>query len=116
MLSLRMEERGRERREGARWRVVGGALRRGQPVEPLAEVAGVVEANSGDVERLKKAIPEKVYEISGLATGYVAVCGVGGLPKTSSGKVQRRKTKQLYEDGLLAEHGTGRVGDGGDAG
>lgn len=26
MLSLRMEERGRERREGARWRVVGGAL------------------------------------------------------------------------------------------
>lgn len=84
--------------------------------EGTEQLVIAVEANSGDVERLKKAIPEKVYEISGLATGYVAVCGVGGLPKTSSGKVQRRKTKQLYEDGLLAEHGTGRVGDGGDAG
>jgi acyl-coenzyme A synthetase/AMP-(fatty) acid ligase len=29
---------------------------------------------------------------------------VGSLPKTSSGKVQRRRTKQLFEQGLLEEH------------
>jgi fatty-acyl-CoA synthase len=63
------------------------------------------EANSGDVERLKKVIPEKIYEACGLTTGYVAVCPVGALPKTSSGKAQRRKTRQMFEDGTLAEHG-----------
>lgn len=84
--------------------------------EGTEQLVIAAEANSGDVERLKKQIPERVYELTGLSTGYVAIVGVGGLPKTSSGKVQRRKTKQLYEDNLLAEHGTGRVGDGGDEG
>jgi fatty-acyl-CoA synthase len=72
------------------------------------------EANSADVERLKKAIPERIYEAAGLATAYVAIVGVGALPKTSSGKAQRLKTKRLYEDGLLAEHGSGRAGEGGE--
>jgi len=29
---------------------------------------------------------------------------VGSLPKTSSGKVQRRRTKSLFEAGDLDEH------------
>ncbi len=81
-------------------------------VEQLVVAA---EANSGDLERLKKAIPERVYEAAGLATSHVAIVGVGTLPKTSSGKAQRLKTKRLYEDGLLAEHGSGRVAEGGEA-
>ncbi len=72
------------------------------------------EANSGDVERLKKLLPERIYETAGLNTAYVAVVGVGTLPKTSSGKAQRLKTKQLYEAGLLAEHGSARATDGGE--
>lgn len=97
-------------------------VRRGNVVAFSVQAEGTeqlviaAEANSTDVDRLKKAIPERVYELTGLSTGYVAIVGVGGLPKTSSGKAQRRKTKQLYEDNLLAEHGTGRVGDGGDEG
>ena len=78
-------------------------------VEQLVVAA---EANSGDVERLKKAIPERIYEVAGLATSYVAVVGVGCLPKTSSGKAQRQKTKQLYEAGSLAEHGSAGATDG----
>jgi len=72
------------------------------------------EANSADVERLKKAIPERIYEASGLATSYVAIVGVGALPKTSSGKAQRLKTKRLYENGLLAEHGSAQASEGGE--
>jgi fatty-acyl-CoA synthase len=34
----------------------------------------------------------------------VAVVRVGSLPKTSSGKVQRRRTKTLFEQGQLEEH------------
>ena len=70
------------------------------------------EGNSADVERLKKLIPERIYETAGLNTSYVAVVGVGMLPKTSSGKAQRLKTKQLYESGLLAEHGSARAAEG----
>ena len=33
-----------------------------------------------------------------------AIVPLGELPKTSSGKAQRRKTKQLYEAGELPQH------------
>jgi fatty-acyl-CoA synthase len=62
------------------------------------------EGNSTDAAELRKAIAIKVAETHGLTTGHVAIVKVGSLPKTSSGKVQRRRTKQLFEQGLLEEH------------
>jgi fatty-acyl-CoA synthase len=62
------------------------------------------EGNSGDAPALRKAIAAKVAETSGLTVGHVAVVRIGSLPKTSSGKVQRRRTKALFEDGQLEEH------------
>jgi fatty-acyl-CoA synthase len=62
------------------------------------------EGNSADAAELRKAIATKVSESHGLTAGYVAIVKVGSLPKTSSGKVQRRRTKQLFEEGLLEEH------------
>jgi fatty-acyl-CoA synthase len=62
------------------------------------------EANSSDAPELRKAIAIKISETHGLTAGYVAIVRVGSLPKTSSGKAQRRRTKQLYEDGQLEEH------------
>jgi fatty-acyl-CoA synthase len=62
------------------------------------------EGNSGDAEALRKAIAAKVAETSGLTVSHVSVVKVGSLPKTSSGKVQRRRTKALFESGLLEEH------------
>ncbi|MCX7806995.1 MAG: fatty acyl-AMP ligase [Deltaproteobacteria bacterium] len=62
------------------------------------------EANSQDAERLRIAIREAVQEHFGLNPFYVAICPVGSLPKTSSGKAQRRKTKALWEEGALPEH------------
>ncbi|MGD8862245.1 MAG: fatty acyl-AMP ligase [Myxococcales bacterium] len=62
------------------------------------------EGNSGDAAELRKTIAAKVAETNGLNVGHVAVVKVGSLPKTSSGKVQRRRTKQLFETGELEEH------------
>jgi fatty-acyl-CoA synthase len=62
------------------------------------------EGNSTDAAALRKSIAAKVTETSGLTVGHVAVVKVGSLPKTSSGKVQRRRTKALFETGQLEEH------------
>ncbi len=62
------------------------------------------EGNSSDAAELRKTIAARVMETNSLAVGHVAVVKVGSLPKTSSGKVQRRRTKQLFESGELEEH------------
>ena len=49
--------------------------------------------------------PARVAEAAGLRAGYVAIVQLGRLPKTSSGKVQRRKTRAQFEAGDLEEHG-----------
>jgi fatty-acyl-CoA synthase len=64
------------------------------------------EGNSSDAPQLRQSIAGKVQETVGLSVGHVAVVRVGALPKTSSGKVQRRRTKKLFETGMLEEHST----------
>jgi fatty-acyl-CoA synthase len=63
-----------------------------------------VEGKALDVAELKRAVAAKVAESTGLRVGEVAVVQAGSLPKTSSGKVQRRKTKAQFEAGELEEH------------
>jgi len=62
------------------------------------------EGRAPDASELKRAIAGKIAESAGLRVGYVAVVQPGSLPKTSSGKVQRRKTKAQFEAGELEEH------------
>lgn len=62
------------------------------------------EGNSGDAAQVREGIKAKVAEAFGLQVSEVVVSPVGSLPKTSSGKAQRRKTKQLYERGELLAH------------
>jgi fatty-acyl-CoA synthase len=62
------------------------------------------EANSADAPVLRKAIAAKIAETTGITVGHVALVRVGSLPKTSSGKVQRRRTKTLFETNALEEH------------
>jgi len=62
------------------------------------------EANHADAETLRKTIAAKVAETVGITLGHVAIVRVGSLPKTSSGKVQRRRTKAMFESGELEEH------------
>jgi len=62
------------------------------------------EGKAPDAEQLRRDIALKVAESTGLRVGHVAVVQVGSLPKTSSGKVQRRKTKAQFENGELEEY------------
>jgi fatty-acyl-CoA synthase len=70
-------------------------------VEQLVVAA---EGNSGDAARLRTEITRVVQENFGLNASHVAICAVGALPKTSSGKAQRKKTKAMFESKELEEH------------
>ncbi len=62
------------------------------------------EGTSVDAPRLREEIAQRVAEELGLTPDHVGIVPVGTLPKTSSGKAQRRKTRRLFEDGELPEH------------
>ncbi len=65
------------------------------------------EANSPEAaQALCQAVRKAVQEGMALTLDDVVVVVPGALPKTSSGKLQRAKTRELYEGGALA----GRTG------
>jgi fatty-acyl-CoA synthase len=70
----------------------------------IEQLVIVAEANRADAPRLRKEIAKTIYADFGLQVADVVISPVGALPKTSSGKHQRRKTAQLYERGELAVH------------
>jgi fatty-acyl-CoA synthase len=69
----------------------------------------VVAFEMQDVEKtdhahqLAQAVRKAVQEGMGLTLDDVVPCGPGVLPKTSSGKLQRAKTRELYESNALRE-------------
>ncbi len=62
-------------------------------------------------QALVKAVREAVQTGMGLVLDDVVALGQGVLPKTSSGKLQRRKTRELYESGELFEKRAARDAD-----
>jgi fatty-acyl-CoA synthase len=64
----------------------------------------IAEGNSGDAPELRRQIHRAVTETFGLQPSHIGIVSVGALPKTSSGKAQRSKTKAMYEEGALTEH------------
>ena len=61
----------------------------------------VAEAPRSQVARLADEIPQRVLEDIGLSVHLVVIVSPGTLPKTSSGKPQRRRTKALWLQGRL---------------
>ncbi|MDH5671575.1 MAG: fatty acyl-AMP ligase [Myxococcales bacterium] len=76
------------------------------PIEGEEQLVIAAEANSRDAAEVQKRIATRVAETLGLRVAKVAVVRVGSLPKTSSGKAQRRRTRALYLSGELEEHPT----------
>lgn len=76
------------------------------------------EAFQADAEALKASIAQAILANFSLATHEVVIVPQGTLPRTSSGKPQRRRTRQLYLDGTLARARVvqGKDGTSGDAG
>jgi fatty-acyl-CoA synthase len=75
-------------------------------VERNAEEMLVVcaEGISSEAPRLRAEIAARIGEYAGVRVGHVVIVRVGTLPKTSSGKPRRRRTKELFERGELEEH------------
>ncbi|MEO6418326.1 MAG: fatty acyl-AMP ligase [Polyangiaceae bacterium] len=82
-------------------------VRRGNVVAFGVEVAGeeqlvvCAEASQSDAAGLTEAINACVSAELGLSVHKVELVPQGMLPRTSSGKPQRRKTKQMFLDGTL---------------
>jgi len=99
-------------------------VRRGNVVAFSAEIDGeeqlviTAEGLSSEAEALRTTVAQTVVADFALTPHEVVIVPQGTLPRTSSGKPQRRKTKQMYLDGTLARARTvqGAGGQAEDAG
>jgi acyl-CoA synthetase (AMP-forming)/AMP-acid ligase II len=64
-----------------------------------------------DRAALKAEVRRSVQQALGLTVDDVLPLSIGVLPKTSSGKLQRAKTRELYETGALLDRGSAREVD-----
>jgi fatty-acyl-CoA synthase len=62
----------------------------------------IAETSRVQAKALREEIPKRVLDEIGLMPFKVELVTLGTLPKTSSGKPQRRKTKQLWASGQFA--------------
>jgi fatty-acyl-CoA synthase len=83
----------------------GSAVAFSRPGKASEEVVVAVETRERDPDKLRSAIIAKVSEDVQLAVADVALLPPGSIPKTSSGKLQRRKTRDLYLNGGLGREG-----------
>lgn len=83
-------------RFGEQERVVVAAEWRQEPEDPAA---------------LQRAVQSAVLEDVGVRVDEVLLLAPGSLPKTTSGKLQRNRTRQMYDDGSLqhAHRTEGRI-------
>ncbi len=92
-------------------------VRRGNVVAFGAEVDGeeqlfvCAEAFQSEAAGLTEAIQTAVTSQIGIAVHAVVIVPQGSLPRTSSGKPQRRKTKQMFLDGAFAKTKDGAESD-----
>jgi len=83
-------------------------VRRGNVVAFSVDVDGeeqlviTAEGMSTEAEALKTAVAQRIVADFALTPHEVVIVPQGTLPRTSSGKPQRRKTRQMYLDDTLA--------------
>ena len=80
---------------------------RGENTEELVVVA---ETKVKDKATLAEAVKRHLQTTLGLSAKEVVLVGSGALPKTSSGKLQRQKTKHQFESGELGRLGNRTLG------
>jgi fatty-acyl-CoA synthase len=97
-----------EQLDGIRKGNVVAFSRAGENSEELVVVAEV--KNNRDLDALTHAVRERIHDTSGVRVRDVVLVQAGALPKTSSGKLQRRKTSELYFDGSLGSTGNRTLG------
>ncbi|MFF7236647.1 AMP-binding protein [Streptomyces collinus] len=65
-------------------------------------VAEIAPDDTGESEKITDLVRRAVGEAHGLSVREVVLVRPGTIPKTSSGKIQRRATRAAYLDGTLA--------------
>ncbi len=90
----------------------GSSVAFSRPAEASEELVVALESRTENVEALKAAVIEAVSEATQLMVSEVVVCPVGSLPKTSSGKLQRSKTREQYLNKTIGKEGNRTAGSG----
>jgi len=78
-----------------------------RPGAASEEIVVAAESRTQDFAAVKAEIVARVSEEFQLAVSDVALVPPGTLPKTSSGKLQRRKTREQYLNGSIGRSGRG---------
>jgi fatty-acyl-CoA synthase len=92
----------------------GNAVAFSRPGVQSEELVIVAEKKSDASEDLPERIVAAVAEQLSLKVVDVVLLGAGQLPKTSSGKLQRRKTREQYLAGSLGGEGVRTLGSTGE--
>lgn len=90
-----------EQIEGIRLGNVVAFSTKGESSEQLVVAAETKVTNPEKKELLQQSVEQRIYEQLGVRTHEVKLIPPGSLPKTSSGKVQRARTKYLFDNGQL---------------
>ena len=89
----------------------GNVVAFGAPVDGEEQLFICAEAFQSEAAGLTEAIQNAVTAQIGISVHKVEIVGQGSLPRTSSGKPQRRKTKQMYLEGAFAKPKTDGAND-----
>ncbi len=88
----------------------GSAVAFSRPGRSSEELVVVAESRDKDYESVREAVRQRVTEQLQLVPAEVVLLAPGALPKTSSGKLQRQKTRAQYLDGTLGTEGVRTLG------
>lgn len=88
----------------------GNVVAFSRPSAVTEELVVVAETKAEDLDALRAVVIKRVRESLQLNAHDVVLLQPGQLPKTSSGKLQRRRTQQQYEDGSLGREGVRTMG------
>lgn len=91
----------------------GNVVALSRPGASTEELVVVAETRADDHAHLDQEVRQRVREVLFLNVADTLFLKPGQLPKTSSGKLQRSKTRQHYLDGVLGREGVRTLGDRG---
>ncbi len=92
----------------------GSTVAFSRPGAQSEELVIVLESRSPKPEELKELVKQKINENLQLMPVDVVIAPVGSLPKTSSGKLQRAKTRLQYLAGTVGTEGNRSLGGNGE--
>lgn len=92
----------------------GNVVAFSRPGASSEELVLALETRAADKEQLVKLVKQAVQREMSLTISEVVCLEPGSLPKTSSGKLQRRKTRQQFMNGSLGTEGSRAMGSNAD--